>query len=539
MKRTLRLVVILTLGLSALVGCDLSDEGEVATPVSFDALARHTPVGRGSTEPFFLNLKPGGDVGRRWQALRQRLESDPLGQESLDNIVGQFKVEILNLQDVIVGPAVSGYWQVVRYVILEVNDEAAAREVMFQNLGGASAWEQVEFEGRTIYHSQFGIEGGHSIYAAWTTAEGLFFLTYEYVESASYGGVLVNKFEELLQVTEEESVAALAAWQELQDRLPEDMMGLSFVPLGLQSQLPASDTASPFEALTGSVEAVALALVPQEDGLRVEIHGPFHPEAGSVRVLQAMFDMPAIDEDAWSNLPLGTAIALAGHDASALLPWLNEFFGLEVNPFQEAAAPLGLDLEADLLTEGGPLDGALALAVLPPLADQPISEGIPALQLVLAAPDASRAQAEALQQTMEGRGAVFGTQEVEGAGVQAQVGTAASGYTLAYAYEDGVFYLGSSLEVLGQGISSGRGDGGLGQTDAFQVVSAALPDKPTIAGYIQSGPLAELMQANMTAEEYADPFSIFGLFRLSDSIGLGLRFEPERLYGVLYLHLGD
>jgi len=410
---------------------------------------------------------------------------------------------------------------------------------MFQNLGGASAWEQVEFEGRTIYHSQFGIEGGQSIYAAWTTAEGLFFLAYEYVESAGYGGLLVGRLKDLLQVTEEESVAALAAWEDLQDRLPEEMVGLSFIPLALQSELPPNDTASPAEALTESVEAGALALVPQEDALRVEIHGPFHPQAGSVAVLQAMFDMPAIDEAAWSYLPLGTAIALAGHDAGTLLPWLEGLFGLELDSFQEAAEPLGLDLEADMLAEGGLLEGALALAVLPPLADQPISEGIPALQLFLAAPDASRAQAEALQQTMEGRGAIFGTQEVEGVEVQAQVGTAASGYALAYAYEDGVLYLGSSLEAVGQGISSGRGDGGLSQTDAFQVVSAALPDKPTVAGYVQSGPLAELMQANMTAEEYADPLSVFGLFRLFDSIGLGLRFGPERLYGVLYLHLGD
>ena len=535
MKRVLWLVVILALAVPALVGCDLSDDGEVAVPFNFDAVARHTPVGRGTTEPFFLNLKPGGDMGRRWQALRQRLESDPTGQQLLDNVLGQFKVEILNLQDVIAGPAVTGYWQAVRYAIFEVNDEAAARQVMFRNLGDASAWEQTEFEGWTIYRSHFRVEGGHSIYAAWTTADGLLFLAYEYVDGAGYAGLLVNKFKELLQVSEEESVAALPAWQKLQDRLPEETVGLSFVPLALQSALPPSETASPPEALIDSVEAGALALVPQEDGLRIEIHGLFLPEAGSVAVLQALFDMPAIDEDAWSHLPVGTAIALAGHDAGNLLPWLEGLFGLELDTFQEAAEPLGLDLEADLMAEGGLLEGTLALAVLPPLADQPIIGGIPALQLILAAPDASRAQAEALQQTMEGRGAVFGTQEVEGVEVQAQLGTAASGYALAYAYEDGILYLGSSLEAVDQGIS-GRGDGGLSQTDAFQVVSAALPDEAAIAGYVQGGALTDLLQANMTAEEYADPLSIFGLFRLFESIGLGVRFEPERLYGVLYLH---
>ena len=299
MKRLLWLVVIVALVLLTLSGCDMSDEVEVVTAISFATLAHHTPVGSSTTEPFFLNLKPRGEVGRNWQALRQRLEEESgmsrflLGQEGLGHLLDQFKAEILNLDDVIDGPAVSAYWDGVTYVILQVPDEAAAREAMIANLGDASAWEQVEFQGRTLYHGQFLEGSGRETYLAWTTADGLLFLTHLYLDYGGYGQKVVRKLQDLLQVTEEESLAAVPAWQKLQDRLPEDVMGVSFVSFGQQSELPPSEADSLFDALSRSLEGVTLALIPEADGLRVEIDGAFRPEAGSVPELQALFDMLA------------------------------------------------------------------------------------------------------------------------------------------------------------------------------------------------------------------------------------------------------
>ena len=538
MKRLLWFVVIVALGLPTLAGCDMDDTEEVATLAGFDLLARHTPVGSPATDPLFLNLKPGGDVARHWQRLRQRLEQNPLGQEALHDIFDQFKVEILNLEEVIEGPAVSAYWHSVVYVMLEVADEAAARQTMMANLGNASDWEQIEFEGRTIYHGQFREADGHATYLAWTTGSGLLFMTHQNVDSSGYGGVVVGRLQDLLQVTEEESVAALPAWQKLHDRLPESTMGVGFLWLGSENQLPPGDASSLFDALDRSLEGAAVALVPQEDGLRVEIEGIFYPEAGSVPALRAMFDQPAIDGDAWGDLPAGTALALAGHDAATLLPWLQELLGLELDVFQQAAKPLGLDIEEDLLAGGGPLEGTLAVGILPPLAGQPIIEGVTAMQILIALPDAGPAEGEALQRAMESRGAIFGAQEVEGVEVQVQVGTAASGYAVTYGYEDGVLYLGSSSQVVGQGIAARRSDGGLAESAAFRRVGAALPDRPTMAAYVQMAALADLVRANTTEEQYAD-LPEYRLLELFGAVGLGLRPEPERLSGVLYLWLGE
>jgi hypothetical protein len=334
-------------------------------------------------------------------------------------------------------------------------------------------------------------------------------------------------------------VAALPGWQELQDRLPEDVMGVGFVPFGQQNELPTSEAESLFDALSRSLEGVTLALVPEADGLRVEIDGAFRPEASSVPELQYLFDMPAIDDGVWGGLPADTAIALAGHDAAALLPWLQEFVGLQLEPYQQAAEPLGLDIETDLLAEGGPLESALAIGFLPPLANQPIIEGLTALQIVVALPDASLAQAEALQRAMEGRGAVFGLQELDGVEVQAQVGTAASGYAIAYAHHDGVLYLGTSPQVVGQGIAAAGGDGGLDEVTSFRQVRAALPDEPTLAGYVSGQGLIDLLQANLPEDQYSDPNGIASQMAGLEAIGLGLWLEPERLYGVFYLWLGE
>ncbi|MFN2168600.1 MAG: hypothetical protein ACK2U9_20390, partial [Anaerolineae bacterium] len=285
MKRLLWLVFIVALSLPTLAGCDMSDPA-VATPASFQTLARHTPVGSGTTEPFFLDFKPGGDTAHHWQTFRRHLEGTPVGQELFQNLLGQFKVEILNLEDVIDGPAVSAYWQGTTYVILEITDEAAAREAMIANLGDASAWAQAEFEGRTIYHGQFREGSGSSTYLAWTTTGGLLFMTHRNVDSAGYGAVVVSRLRDLLQVTEEESVAALPAWQKLEDHLPKSTVGVSFIWFGPENQLPPGDAVSLLDALTRSLQGVALALVPEEDGLRIEIDGTFDPEAGSVPELQ-------------------------------------------------------------------------------------------------------------------------------------------------------------------------------------------------------------------------------------------------------------
>jgi hypothetical protein len=171
---------------------------------------------------------------------------------------------------------------------------------------------------------------------------------------------------------------------------------------------------------------------------------------------------------------------------------------------------------------------------LPPLPDQPTLDLVPALQILIAAPDAGPTEGEALRQAMEARGAVFGPQEVEGVEVQAQVGTAASGYAIAYADHDGVLYLGTSPQVVGQGITAA----GLEEVAAFRAVRAALPEEPAAAAYIHTAAMAELLQANTPAEQYAEQPE-YRMLEPFEGLGFGLRFEPERLYGVLYLRLGE
>ena len=57
-----------------------------------------------------MDLKPDGEVGRHWERIRRQLEANSSGQQGLDAMSHQFRVEEYGLDESIVGPVVSGYW---------------------------------------------------------------------------------------------------------------------------------------------------------------------------------------------------------------------------------------------------------------------------------------------------------------------------------------------------------------------------------------------------------------------------------------------
>jgi hypothetical protein len=214
---------------------------------------------------------------------------------------------------------------------------------------------------------------------------------------------------------------------------------------------------------------------------------------------------------------------------------LKEMFNLEA--LDQLRDLVGLDLEADLAAAGGPLSGDFALAISPPLPDQPISQGLPAGQLLIVARGTSESQVAGLQAAMEGRGAVFGAREVEGASLQVQAGTAQSGYAVTYGFDGDVFLFGSSPDVVGQAIAAGRGREGLVATPTFQAAQVVLPPDPSFAAYFNCGPLVTLIKANKTEEQYRrTPEN--RLLESFDAIAFGLDLAPDLLEGVIYFFVG-
>ena len=198
-------------------------------------------------------------------------------------------------------------------------------------------------------------------------------------------------------------------------------------------------------------------------------------------------------------------------------------------------ATTGLDLEADLVSAGGPLSTDFAVGITPPLPEQPISQGLAAAQLLILADNASEEQAAEVQAAMESRGAVFGPGEIEGVALQTQVGTAATGYAISYGFDDGLLFFGSSPEIIGQGIVARREDEGLVRTEPFRSVMKRLPGRASIVVYIHSDPLLSLMEANTPTE--MEPVPEWAWLEIFQAAGLGLRVDKDNLEGVIYFHL--
>jgi len=526
MKRIGWLILILVLSLSTLPCCSqLKRAASQETP--FDALARWVP---GDVDQvFFMDLEPDGEAGRHWERIRRQLEANSSGQQGLDAMSHQFRVEQYGLDEFIVGPVVSGYWYSGEYVIAQVRheDEEAARDALLQHFEHV-AWEQEEYEGRTLYHGRARWASSRER-LAWTIHDGFLFLSIGYDQEA------LTHLQELLSLAQEDSLAALPAWRTLRDRLPETPMVLLFFNVAAQARRnpPAPDDTSLGTALSQHIEAIALAAMPEEEGMRIEIAGTVALQTDAPPKVHDLFNLPTVDPAAWTGLPSDTAIALITYDASVVWPWLEEMF----NPgsLDQLGDTIGLDLGADLASAEGPLIGDFALAIAPPLPDQPISQGLPAGQMLILARGASEAQMADVQAAMEGRGAVFGPGKVEGVLLQTQAGTELTGYAITYGFDldNDTLLFGSSPDVVGQGVVARREGKGLVTTPTFRSFLAASPDDPSLVVYLDSKSLTSLAQTNMTEEQYQRNKEYIFL-EAFEAIGISLRFAPDRLDGIMY-----
>jgi hypothetical protein len=516
MKRIGWLFLILALSLPALTRCGQPEQDPL---MAFDALARWVP---GDAEtPFFLDLKPGGEAGRHWEHIRQQLEANPTGQQALEGLTPQFRVEEYGLDEFILGPAVNWYDDRTDYVIVQVSDEKAAGDALRQHFEDVT-WEQEEYEGMTLYYGPT----YQREWLAWTTHDGLLFLSHGYNQNP------LPRLQELVSLAEADSLAALPAWQTLRDRLPETPMGLFFVNIAEQTRRspPSPYDTSLGAALNQRLVALAFAAVPEKEGMRVEILGMVALQTDARPEVRDLFNPPAVDPTAWTGLPADTAIALVGHDASILWPLLKETLSLDTDQLRDT---VGLDLGADLASAEGPLTGDFALAITPPLPEQPISQGLSAGQLLIVTQDASEAQMANVRAAMEGRGAVFGPAEVEGVALQTQAGTEPTGYAISYGFDDDTLLFGSSPDVIGQGVVARREDKGLVKTETFKTVLATLPDDPSFVVYLNNGSLTSLLRANTPEEQYQEREEYL-IWEAFEAVGLGLRLTPEGLDGVLY-----
>jgi hypothetical protein len=515
MKRIGWLVLILALSLSALTRCG---QPEQVGPTAFDALARWVP--NNAETPMFLDLRPGGEAGRHWERIRRQLEANPTVQQSLDALFHEFRVEELGLDELIVGPAVMVNEGRTGYIIAQVSDGEAAKDALLQHFKDLK-WEQEEHEGRILYHGPTYL----GEWLAWTIHDGLMFYC--------HGQEPLIQLRALVSLAEADSLAALSAWRTLRGRLPETPMGLFFVNFAEQRRRypPAPNDTSLGTALNQQLVAMAFAAVPEQEGMRVEMAGIAALQTDVPPKVRALFNLPAVDPAAWTGLPTDTAITLVTHDASVLWPLLKEAFGLDTDQLRDT---IGLDLEADLAGAEGPLAGDFALAITPPLPEQPISQGLPAGQLLILARGASEAQMANLQAAMEGRGAVFGPRKVQGVALQTQAGTEPTGYAISYGFEGDTLLFGSSPDVIGHGVTAQREGKGLVKTQTFRKVLAALPKAPSFVVYLNSVPLTSLLQGNMTEEQYQEREEYL-LLEAFEAIGLGWRFTPDRLDGVIYL----
>jgi len=521
------LILILALSLPTLAGC-ARPEPVISQETPFDALARWVPGD--ATQVFFLNLDPDGEAGRHWTRIRRHLEAHPMGQELLNALSHQFKVEGYGLGELVVGPAVNWYDRETDHVIAQVSDDEATRDALLQHFERVT-WEQEEYDDKTLYHGRPRRVSSRE-WLAWAVHDGLLFLSVHYDQESLTG------LRELLDLAQEDSLTALPAWRTLRDRLPETPMGLLFFNVAEQARRnpPAPDDASPGETLIHQIEALAYAVVPEEGGVRLEIAGTVAPQADASPEACALFNLPAVSTTSWPSLPASTAIALIAPDAHTIWPLLKEIFFAQGSASDQLARirdTVGLDLEADLAGADGPLTGDFALAITPPLPDQPISEGLPAGQLLILSRSASEAQMTDVQAAMESRGAVFGPREVEDLALQTQTGTELTGYAISYGFDGDTMLFGSSPDIIAQAAATRRDGGGLVTSDSFQALLAASPDAPTLVVYFNSEPLTGMLQTNMTEEEYRNREE-HALLEVFEAVGVALRFAADGIDGVAY-----
>jgi hypothetical protein len=523
MKRMGWLVLILALSLPALAGC--AQPMPVASQETpFDALARRVP---GKVETvFFLDFKPDGEAARHWERMRQKLEANPAGQVGLQGLFYEFRVEEYGLGEVILGPAVCWHNEGANYTIASVSDEQAAEDALRQYFEDVT-WEQEEYEGATLYHARNPDFRQRRERLAWTVYDGLLFLSVRYDEEA------LTQLQALLSLAGSDSLAALPSWRALRDRLPGIPMGLIFVNMAEQARRypPAPDDTSPGAALRRQLVALAFAAVPEAGGMRVDIAGMVDRKADAPPELDALLGLPAVDPVAWTGLPADTAIALIAHDASVLWPWLDDMFNLRA--LDQISDTVGLDLKQDLASAEGPLAGDFALAITPPLPEQPVIQGLPAGQLLILARGASEAQMADVQAAMEGRGAVFGPGETHGVALQTQAGTELAGYAISYGFDGDALLFGSSPAVIGRGVAARRDGGGLVKTPVFGAFLSVSPDDPSLVVTLNSESFARLMRANMTDTQYQENEE-YRLLEVFEAIGLSLRLAPGDLDGVAY-----
>ena len=529
MKRFLCLFLVAILALPSLTGC-IQPGQAASTP--FDALARWVPDDANMV--FFLDLKPTGEMGRHWERIRRRMEANPAGQEALNALFGEFRIEEYGLAPVITGPAVSVQGGIARTVVAQVTDEQGVTDLLLEHFIDVS-WEQEEYERHTLYHGRNldSWQGRERI--AWTVHEGFLFLSYSYDRVVDQAAL--TQLRGLLGLDHADSLVALPAWRELRDRLPQTPMGLMFFNVAAQtrSSPPAPGDQSLGAALNRQVVATALAAVPEEEGMRVEIAAAVDLQERAPAELRALFDLPTADPAAWTHLPADTAFTLVGYDMSVLWPFLEDMFNLDSLALVREA--VGLDMEADLASAEGPLTGDFALALTPPLPNQPISQGVPAGQLLILARGTSESQAAHVQAAMEGRGAIFGPEEVAGVPLQTQIGTRSTGYAISYGFDGDTYLFGSSPAVIGRAVAARREGEGMVTTDPFRATGAALPGDPSLFIYFNPGTLTSLAQANMTAERYQNNLE-YVLFEAFDGIALGLRLPRDgQMGGVIYFYV--
>jgi len=522
------ILMLVLLSLVALTHCGRPKQvASQETP--FSTLARWVP---GDTEyALFFDLKPDGKAGDHWARIHQRLMANPTGQQALDGLDHQFRVAEYGLDAATVGPVVNWYNYRTEYVIAQLSDEQAAQDAMRQHFANVT-WQEEEYEDHTLYHGKNPDSWQRRERLAWTIRDGCLFLVARYEMEA------LEALQELLNLGQEDSLAALPAWQTLRDRLPEAPLGLMFINNAVQASQrpPTSGDTSLNTALNQQLVAMAWAAVPEEQGLRVEMAGTIAPQPDTFPKLQALLSLPAVDPTAWPGLPADTMVALIGHDFSLFWPLIADMFSLDA--LTQLGDAVGLDLEADLASAEGPLSSDFALAITPPLPGQPISQGLPAGQLLILGPGVSPARMAEVQAAMEGRGAVFGPGAVEGVPLQVQVGTELTGYAIAYGFDDDMLLFGSSPAVIGQGIAAQREGNGLAANATYHAALTVLPDAPTFVVYVNTQLLTNTARANMTEEQYQNSEEVIGL-EAFEAIALGVQLKSDgTIDGVTYLFVG-
>jgi hypothetical protein len=527
MKDLARVTMLVALFAVLLSSCALPPEPSL---MDFDSLARLVPGDVGQT--FFLDLKPAGEAGGYWQRIRNRLEANAESSDALASLLGQFRVQDLGLDSFVVGPAVSGYLSNdIHYVILQVNSLSAARDALLLQNRNNLDWEHEDYQGKTLYHRRAGYVYGQPQWRAFAAYDGLMMV-------ATSAADPIEDLKTLVGLTKEQSLASLPAWKTLRAQLPANPMGLIFVNAGDAPQpapAPVGEE-SPSETLGRQMQALALAAVPEEDGMRVEMAGRFFPENDVPAIIEVLAQLPGVDPASWAHLPANTAIAISTHEAATVLSIVNDMFGVPGLDIVRDA--VGLDLEADLFAKDGPFSGDLAMALIPPFPDQPISQGLTAGQLLLVARGASQAQMAAIQTAMEGRGAILSPRTIGDVDLQVQVGTEALGYAVSFGFDGDVFLLGTSPAIVEAGASAARAENGLVANPAFQTVLSKMPESPVFFLYLNMPAFVDLRQANMRAQDIEQLPEISAL-EAFDAIGLGLTLSPDALEGTIQFYMRE